>query len=51
MIIASTLSTIEAIIPYLIAAGVVVFIILRLVGAPLADLLGHARKRKNEHTE
>lgn len=51
MIIASTLSTIEAIVPYLILAGVVVFIILRLFGIPIVDLLWHARKRKNEHTE
>ncbi len=51
MISASTLSTIEAVIPYLILAGVVVFIVLRLVVAPLVDSVRHARKRKNEHTD
>lgn len=54
MMIASTLSTIEAVIPYLILAGVIVFILLRLVGVSLVDVLVHAlhaRKRKNEHTE
>lgn len=51
MIIASTLSTIEAIIPYLILASVVIFIVIRLVAVPLVDFLWRARRRKNEHTE
>ncbi len=50
MISASTLSTIEAIIPYLILAGIGAFFILRLV-VPLVDHVWHAGKRKNEHTE
>lgn len=51
MIIASLLSTIEAVVPYLILASVIVFIITRLVVIPLVDLLWRARRRKNEHTE
>jgi hypothetical protein len=51
MVAVSTLSTVEAIIPYLVLAGVVVFIALRVVVFPLVDLLLQARKRKNEHTE
>lgn len=49
MILASTLSTIEAVIPYLILAGVIVFIVLRLVGVSLVDLIGQILKRKKEH--
>ncbi len=48
MNIASTTSTIEGIIPYVILAGVVAFILSRLAAGPLADLLSHARKRKDE---
>lgn len=48
---ASTVSTIEAVIPYLILAGVIVFIALRLVGVSLVDVLERARRRKNERTE
>ena len=51
MILASTLSTIEAVIPYLILAGVIAFIILRLVGVSLIDLIWQAFKRKNEHVK
>lgn len=51
MVIASTLTTIEAVIPYLILAAVIVFIGFRLVVAPLVDFLRRARKRQNEHTE
>lgn len=50
MIIASTVSTIEAVIPYLVLATVAAFILLRLVG-PLVDGLWRSRKRKNEHME
>lgn len=51
MILASTLSTIEAVIPYLILAGVIVFIVLRLVGVSLADLIGQILNRKKEHVK
>lgn len=51
MMLASTVSTIEAVIPYLILAGVIVFIALRLVGVSLVDVLERARRRKNERTE
>lgn len=53
MMIASALSTIEAAIPYLILVGVIVFIVWRLVGVSLIDLLLQARKRKSkkEHIE
>jgi hypothetical protein len=48
MMIASTLSTVEAVIPYVILASVAVFIALRLVVGPLVDLLRRARKGKRE---
>ncbi len=51
MIVASALSTIEGIIPYLILACVVLFFIVRLVVMPLVDALVRARQRKDEHRE
>ena len=44
MVVASTLSTIEGVIPYVILAGVVLFILLRLVVMPLVDFLVRARR-------
>jgi hypothetical protein len=51
MIVASTLSTIEGVIPYVILAGVVVFFLLRLVVLPLVDFLVRARRRDNQHAK
>jgi len=48
MAIASTISTIEGIIPWLILAGVIIFISIRLVIGPLVAQVVRARKRKNE---
>jgi hypothetical protein len=48
MIVASTTSTIEGIIPYVILAGVVAFILSRLADGPLADLLSRTRKREGD---
>jgi hypothetical protein len=49
MVIASTASTIEGIIPYVILAAVIAFFVVRLVAGPLADFL--SRKRKSEHRD
>lgn len=51
MIVASTLSTIEGVIPYVILAGVVFFFLLRLVVMPLIDILVRARRRDNQRAE
>lgn len=51
MIVASTLSTIEAVIPYLILSGVVLLIAVRLVVGPLVEHLRHARQREEEQTK
>jgi hypothetical protein len=50
VIIASTASTFENIIPWVVLAIVVIYVVLRQVVGPLLDSL-QARKRKNEHTD
>lgn len=51
MFVASTLSTIEAVIPYVILAVVVVFFLLRLVVMPLIEFMIRARHRDNQRAE